>query len=114
LYTVPKTLGVQETLAELRGFYAWFPLGLCLGVPKEKLREIYLQHREGYDAVARCLAKMVEAWLEMGRDTNWLTLATALWQTGRRRLATKIAEKFGMAKFILDKNTVYCDIHCRM
>ena len=89
---------MQETLAELRGFYAWFPLGLCLGVPKEKLREIYLQHREGYDAVARCLAKTVEAWLEMERDANWPILATALWQTGRRRMATKIAEKFGTGK----------------
>ena len=92
---------MQETLAELRGFYAWFPLGLCLGVPKEKLREIHLQHREDYNAVARCLAKMVEVWLEMKRDANWFTLATALWQTGRKGLATKIAKKFGMAKFIL-------------
>ena len=89
-----------ETLAELRGFYAWFPLGLCLGVPKEKLQEIYLQHREGYDAVARCMAEMIEAWLGGKRNANWPTLATALWQTGRKRLATKIAEKFGMAKVI--------------
>ena len=39
---------------------------------------------------------MIEAWLEMKRDANWPALATALWQTGRKRLATKIAEKLGI------------------
>ena len=98
---VPRAQGVQETLAELRGFYAWFPLGLCLGVPKEKLLAIHSEHREGYDTVARCMSKMIEAWLEMKRDANWPTLATALWQTGRKGLATKIAEKFGTGNCVL-------------
>lgn len=52
----------------------WRPMGLCLKLPHFILANIEDQYRDN----AKCLEKMLLAWLRKGQDTTWQALIDAL------------------------------------
>ena len=77
-------------LNEVRG--EWFLIGIALGIPLSKLREIEVSYsREG---TKRWLAEMLQYWLDTTPETCWETIARALEQVDQLRLASAIKKKY--------------------
>ena len=83
-------MSVKELLHELKDVTEWFELGICLGIPDSKLREIY----EDYDNIEECKAGMILVWSQR-RIPTWSAMVTALVGIGMHNLAMRIAKKHG-------------------
>ena len=81
---------MRELLHELKDVTEWFELGIYLGIPDSKLREIH----EDNDNIEECKAGMILVWSQQ-RIPTWRALVTALVGIDMCSLAMKIAEKHG-------------------
>jgi len=72
---------VAEIENELREVTAadWFQLGIHLGIPRAKLREIERDHPRD---VQRCKTEVLDWWHRNAREVTWDTLADALEKKG--------------------------------
>ena len=70
----------------------WFMIGIALGVPLTRLREIEASYPQG--GVKRWLAEMVQYWLDMTPTACWEQIAGALEQVNQLTLASSIKQKY--------------------
>ena len=70
----------------------WFMIGIALGVPLTKLREIEASYPQG--GVKRWLAEMIQYWLDMTPTACWEHVARALEQVDQLTLASSIKQKY--------------------
>ena len=68
----------------------WFMIGIALGVPLTKLREI----EASYTKEGRCLLEMVQYWLDTTPAACWEQVARALKQVNQLTLAATIKQKY--------------------
>ena len=84
-------LGLQlmlQHLNEVRN--EWFMIGIAIGVPLTKLREI----EASYTKEGRCLLEMVQYWLDTTPAACWEQVARALEQVNQLTLAATIKQKY--------------------
>ena len=70
----------------------WFMIGIALGVPFTKLREIEATYTK--EGMTRCVLEMVQYWLDTTPAACWEQVARALEQVNQLRLATTIKQKY--------------------
>ena len=86
-------LGLQlmlQHLNEVRN--EWFMIGIALGVPITKLREIEASFTK--EGTMRCLLEMVQYWLDTTPAACWEQVARALEQVNQLTLAATIKQKY--------------------
>ena len=81
---------VLRDLVKLPVAAEWKRLGLELGVPNHKLREIQSNNRHSPEFAQECLADMFDWWLNNGPNREKLTFA--LTTIGREELAKQFQE----------------------
>ena len=89
-YTGPESITQLEN--ELKSVVDWFRLGLEIGVPLPKLKNI---ENALWRFPEKCLLEMLQCYMEMIVDKTWLTIVQALASIGQGTLAIKIALKYG-------------------
>ena len=81
-------------MRELNEVVGWMQLGLQLGVPKhtlEKIRQQYAMYGE-----VMCKTEMLSTWLDSHvEEPTWAEVVSAVSRTGNKRVARKIANKYG-------------------
>ena len=88
LYT-QHTVGL--VLRWLEEVFEWFFLGTYLDIPHHELKIIEQNHPSNSK---QCKVEMVHTWIRLG-GASWSALVGALWESGRRALAKKLADEFG-------------------
>lgn len=81
---------ITDLLKALKEVRAWYPLGLCLGVPVEVLQEI----KSKRISQKKCARKMITAWMEK-ELISWEKLVRALDEVGATNLACRVAHRHG-------------------
>ena len=72
----------------------WMQLGLQLGVPKHTLEVIRCQYATY--GVEMCKTEMLSTWLDSHEEEpTWAEVVLAVSRTGNKKLARKIADKYG-------------------
>ena len=89
----PDNLSILH--AELHEVVNWFTFGQALLVPENQLHII---NRDNPHNTEMCRSTMLDWWWNNADDheRKWLTIVQALAQTGSRRIAVRIAIKYGM------------------
>ena len=86
-------LGLQLMLRHLNEVRnEWFMIGIALGVPLTKLREIEASYTK--EGTMRCLLEMVQYWLDTTPAACWEQVARALEQVNQVTLAATIKQKY--------------------
>ena len=86
-------LGLQLMLHHLNEVKnGWFMIGIALGVPLTKLKDIEASYPQG--GVPRWLAEMVQYWLDTTPAACWEQVARALEQVDQVTLAATIKQKY--------------------
>ena len=88
--SVPSHQDVLYHLDEVR--HDWFSIGLVLWVKMAKLREIEQRYMMT-DGTRRCLAEMIQCWLETDPTACWERLVRALEQVDQLALAATIKKQ---------------------
>ena len=70
----------------------WFMIGIALGVPLTKLREIEASYTK--EGAMRCMLEMVQYWLDTTPAACWEQVARALEQVNQLTLAATIKQKY--------------------
>ena len=86
-------LGLQlmlQHLNEVRN--EWFMIGIALGVPLTKLREIEASYTK--EGTMRCMLEMVQYWLDTTPAACWDQVARALEQINQLTLAATIKQRY--------------------
>ena len=89
-FTGPNNITQLEN--ELKSVVEWFRLGLEIGVPLPKLKNI---ENGLWRFPEKCLLEMLQCYMGMIVDKKWLTIVQALTNIGQGTLAIKIALKYG-------------------
>ena len=84
-------MSYQDVLSELDGMVDWFILGVYLGVPVGKLKDV----EESYRMPSRRRAEMVLLWSKEEEPT-WQRLVNSLVGAGERERARNLASKYGI------------------
>ena len=80
-------LGLQLMLQHLYEVKnEWFMIGIILGVPLTKLKEIEASYQVQHGGVTRWLAEMVQYWLDTTPAACWEQVARALEQVNQLTL----------------------------
>ena len=79
-----------EDLKEVKS--EWFNIGIALGVPLTKLREIEASFPHG--GVNRWMTEMLQYWLDTTPTACWEQVARALEQVDQLTLASSIKQKY--------------------
>ena len=91
LFDGVREVSLHELLIELKDIDDWFELGVYLGIPDHKLREIEQDCR--YMDVEECKMAMILLWRQMTVPT-WSAVVNALAEIGQHKLALEIASKY--------------------
>ena len=91
LFDGVREVSLHELLIELKEVEDWFELGVYLGVPDYKLREIEQDCR--YMDVEECKMEMILLWRQMTIPT-WSAIVNALTEIGKHKRALEIASKY--------------------
>ena len=83
-------MNLREILSELDGMVDWFLLGVYLGVPVGKLKDV----EEAYTKPSRRRAEMIIVWSKQ-EEPSWQKLVTALVGAGESERAINLADKYG-------------------
>ena len=92
-------VAMKDLLIELQEVTDWLYLGVCLGVPESKLKEI----RCDYEDVEDRKREMLSSWMEKEIPT-WSKVIKALAEIGMHKLAIAIASKYG--RFCMHRTAV--------
>ena len=87
---VPGLQLMLNHLNEVRN--EWFMIGIALGVPLTKLREIEASYTK--EGTMRCMLEMVQYWLDTTPAACWEQVARALEQVNQLTLAATIKQKY--------------------
>lgn len=87
LFSVPKLVDLVNELNDVNN---WIAFGLNLDIEIERLREI----EKECATVQECRIKMLEVWQNNVIPT-WSAVVDALLATGRKLLASRLAQKHG-------------------
>ena len=88
---------LRDVLYELRDFCGCYSLGIHLGIKKSTLDKIRYNCNLRLDPIEASKIEIVEYWLENHENPTWSTLVSALHVMGKKGLARKIADKYGMS-----------------
>jgi hypothetical protein len=91
LFDEVREVSLHELLIELKDIDDWFELGVHLGVPDNKLREI--EQDCLYGDAEECKMEMILLWRQLTIPT-WSALVNALAEIGQRKIALEIASKY--------------------
>ena len=91
LFDGVRDVSLSELFLELKDVDDWFELGVYLGVPDHKLREIEQDCR--YMDVEECKMEMILHWRQMTIPT-WSAIVNALAEIGQHKVALEIASKY--------------------
>ena len=80
-------------LAQLPVAPDWWSLGVQLGLPLDRLRNIQYNNVQYPDSCNRCLTDMFDWWLNNDCDSTYENLATALGAIGRRDLTMEVCRQ---------------------
>ena len=83
---------ITELENELKSVVEWFHLGLEIGIPLWKLKNI---ENAVWRFPEKCLLEMLQCYMEMVVDKKWHAIVQALASIGQGTLAIKIALKYG-------------------
>ena len=94
---LPNSVGippptVQLLLEELRQVDDWYPLGVTLGVPTQKLRDIQTSNSQG--GIQRWSIDMFQYWLKSTPTASWKDVISALEQLEHLTLAARLKAKY--------------------
>ena len=79
---------------ELNEVVQWMWLGIQLGVPFYTLKSISNQYSVHGDKI--CRTEMLSTWLDSHADEpTWAEVVSAIFRTGNKSLARRIANKYG-------------------
>ena len=93
-FTANTVAILKDLVSELQDVTDWYCLGLCLGIPLEKLQSIKQEYRHREDRKREVLL----AWSDKEKPT-WVKVVNALMDMRKMSLAQQIAQKYG--KFYL-------------
>lgn len=91
LFDGVREVSLHELLIELKDVDDWFELGVYLGVPDNKLREI--QQDCHYMDIEECKMEMILLWRQLNIPT-WSAIVNALAEIGQHKIALEIASKY--------------------
>ena len=91
-------------MRELKEVVGWMRLGLQLGVPKHTLETIRCQY--AMHGVDMCKIEMLSTWLDgHTEEPTWAEVVSAVSRTGNKRVARRIADKYGIIIMCLAVST---------
>ena len=80
---------------ELQEVSDWFSLGLHLDIPKAKLDDIRLDPT--LRSTQQFRTEMLSVWMQKLPGPSWSCVVKALMEIGKKKLAFKVALKYGKA-----------------
>ena len=83
---------VQQLVKQLQEVDDWYTLGVALGVPVPRLREI--QRSNQAEGVGRWKVDMFEYWLNLNPTASWKDVTRALEQLGHISLAARLKSEY--------------------
>ena len=93
MFSITASISISDIQNELSDVTEWYPLGLELGVPPGKLKQIEKNH---HGDTERCKLEMIDFWLHNTGNPSWGELAKALQKIGgRARLVQSLLQKEG-------------------
>ena len=92
LQTVVSKAAFEDIVNEIQQVTRWFDLGLHLGVPTQYLHQL----KSEQICVEFRRIKVLQEWTRICPNPNWIQIITALIQIDERKLANRIAVKYGM------------------
>jgi len=82
---------VKDLSSELKSVADWHQLGIKLGLPPSKLRQIEEEHPNN---IERRKVEVVDSWLQSTPGASWGHIVTALKQLGDLTTAERIGLKY--------------------
>ena len=83
-----------DLVRELKEVIGWMLLGLQLRIPKHTLETIRCQYTMYGEEI--CKTEMLSTWLNSHtEEPTWAEVVSAVSRTGNKRVARKIADKYG-------------------